>query len=131
MIVLDTHALVWFVSNPALLSKKALAAIDDFIERKSVYISSISIWEIALLVKHERIVLAMALDTWIGKIEALSLFSFVPVNNRIAYRSVNLHSPFHKDPADRIIVATALELGASVISKDEKILGYDFVKTIW
>ena len=131
MILLDTHVLVWFVSNPEFLSPNALAAIDDAMDRKTAFISSISIWEIALLVKHQRIMLDMALDTWIGKVEDLSFFSFVPVNNKIAYRSVDLPEPFHKDPADRIIVATALELGAAIISKDEKVRRYTAVKSIW
>jgi PIN domain nuclease of toxin-antitoxin system len=131
MILLDTHVLVWFVSNPELLSKYVLKTIESSMNSGSVFISSMSIWEIALLVKHQRIVLEMALDTWIGKVEDLPFISFVPVDNKIAYRSVHLQEPFHKDPADRIIVATALEIGAAVISKDEKIRSYNAVKTIW
>lgn len=131
MIILDTHAFVWFLSNPELLSNKALAAVENSIEAGSCCVSSISVWEIALLVQRQRIVLDIALETWIGKAEDLGIFSFIPVNNKIALRSVSLPEPFHKDPADRIIVATAIDAGASIITKDEKILEYSHVKTIW
>ncbi len=131
MIVLDTHAWVWFVSNPELLSKKAKRTIERAVVDKNVFISSISAWEVALLTSKKRLLLSMEVADWIKKSEMLPFVNFIPVDNSIAVKSVNLPQPFHSDPADRIIVATAISLGVSLITKDERILEYAHVKTIW
>ncbi|MDL1981136.1 MAG: type II toxin-antitoxin system VapC family toxin [Deltaproteobacteria bacterium] len=131
MIVLDTHAWVWFVSNPELLSKKAERTIERAVVDKNVFISSISAWEVALLTSKKRLLLSMEVADWIKKSEMLPFVNFIPVDNSIAVKSVNLPQPFHSDPADRIIIATAISLGASLITKDERILKYPHVKTIW
>jgi len=131
MIVLDTHAWVWFVSNPELLSKKAKRTIERAVVDNNVFISSISAWEVALLTSKKRLLLSMEVDDWIKKSEMLPFVNFMPVDNSIAVKSVNLPQPFHGDPADRIIIATAISLGASLITKDERILKYPHVKTIW
>lgn len=81
MIVLDTHAWVWFVSNPELLSNAARKAVDASLEKKTVFISSISAWEVALLVAKERLKLTMDVTQWIGKSERLPFFMFIPVDN--------------------------------------------------
>ena len=131
MIVLDTHAWIWFVSNPKLLSVKAKKAVESAVQKKVVYISSISVWEVAFLVMRNRLKLTMQVSDWIHKSELLPFMKFVPVTNSIALRSVNLPTPLHNDPADRIIIATAMSLGASVVTKDEKIRNYFHVKSIW
>jgi PIN domain nuclease of toxin-antitoxin system len=131
MIVLDTHAWLWFVSNPELLSKKAKRTIERAVVDKNVFISSISAWEVALLTSKKRLLLSMEVADWIKKSEMLPFVNFIPVDNSIAVKSVNLSPPFHSDPADRIIIATAISLGASLITKDERILKYPHVKTIW
>ena len=131
MIVLDTHVWVWFVSNPELLSKVSRKAIDAAILKKAIYISSISAWEVALLVANKRLVLTIPVDDWITKSERLPFFQFLPMDNSIAIKSVNLPNPLHKDPADRIIVATAITIGAPIVTKDEKLLKYPHVETIW
>ena len=131
MIVLDTHVWVWFVSNPALLSRMSRKAIEAAILKKAVFISSISAWEVALLAANKRLELTIPVDDWITKSERLPFFQFLPVDNSIAIKSVSLPGPFHKDPADRIIVATAITIGAPVVTKDEKLLNYPHVETIW
>ena len=131
MIVLDTHVWVWFVSNPELLSKAAKKAIDVSMEQKTIYISSISAWEVALLVAKKRLKLSTDVIDWIGKSERLPFFQFMPVDNSVAVKSVNLPQPLHKDPADRIIIATAITIAAPVVTKDEKLLDYPHVETIW
>jgi PIN domain nuclease of toxin-antitoxin system len=131
VIVLDTHAWVWFVSNPERLSKVARKAVDASLQKKEVSISSISAWEVTLLVAKERLKLTMDVVEWIGKSERLPFLSFIPVDTAIAITSVNLPEPLHQDPADRIIIATAVTLGASIVTKDEKILGYPHAKAIW
>ena len=73
----------------------------------------------------------MDVSTWIAKSEMLPFIIFLPVNNSIAVKSVNLPSPLHPDPADRIIIATALSEGVALVTKDEKLLNYPHVETIW
>jgi len=131
MIVLDTHAWVWFLSNPELLSKKAKRYVDVAVEEKAIMISSISAWEVALLVARKRLILTLELSNWIAKSEMLPFLKFIPVDNSVAIKSVNLPQPLHRDPADRIIIATAISLGAPIVTKDEKILNYPHVQTIW
>ena len=131
MIVLDTHAWIWFTSKPDVLSQKAKYAVDEAVKKKNVFVSSISAWEIALLVKNNRLQLSMDVADWIAKSENLPFFQFVPVSNSIAVKSVNLPPPLHPDPADRIIIATALSTGAAIVTKDKKISDYAHVKTIW
>ena len=131
MIVLDTHAWIWFTSKPDVLSRKAKSAVDEAVKEKNVFVSSISAWEVALLVKNNRLQLSMDVTDWIAKSENLPFFQFIPVSNSIAVKSVNLPPPLHPDPADRIIIATALYTGAAIVTKDKKISDYAHVKTIW
>lgn len=131
MIVMDTHVWVWFVSNPELLSKAAKKSIDAAMEKKEILISSISAWEVALLVAKKRLKLTLDVTDWIARSEKLPFFRFIPVDNSVAVKSVNLPQPLHSDPADRIIIATAITIGAPVVTKDEKLLNYPYVTTIW
>lgn len=131
MIVLDTHAWIWFISNPELLSERAEKAVNQAAQNKSLLVSSISAWELALLVKKNRLSLALEVTDWIAKSESLPFIQFVPVTNSIAVKSVNLPDSFHPDPADRIIIATALSHGAQLVSKDKKMLAYSQIQTIW
>ena len=131
MIVLDTHAWIWFISNPDLLSKRAEKAVNAAVKDKSIIVSSISAWELALLVSKKRLKLTLDVSDWIAKSESLPFIQFVPVTNSIAVKSVNLPLPLHPDPVDRIIIATALSMGAPLVTKDKKLLGYSHIKTIW
>ena len=131
MIVLDTHTWIWFISKPEVLSKQATKAVSAAVEEKSVLISSISAWEVALLVIKKRLTLSLDVTDWIAKSENLPFIQFIAVSNSIAIKSVNLPQPLHPDPADRIIIATALSAGASLITQDKKLLDYPHVKTIW
>ena len=131
MIVLDTHTWIWFISKPEVLSKQATKAVSAAVEEKSVLISSISAWEVALLVIKKRLTLSLDVTDWIAKSENLPFIQFIAVSNSIAIKSVNLPQPLHPDPADRIIIATALSAGAPLVTKDKKLLNYPHVKTIW
>jgi len=131
MIVLDTHTWIWFISNPELLSKRAKAVVNAGVKDKSILLSSISAWELALLVAKKRLKLTIDVTDWIAKSESLPFIQFVPVTNSIAVKSVNLPLPLHPDSADRIIIATALSVGAPLVTKDKKLLDYTPIKTIW
>lgn len=131
MIVLDTHALIWWISDPGKLSAKAGSAISKAKKEKSIYVSSISVWEIAMLVNKKRLKLRYEVNEWLRKIEALPFIKFLPVNNKVAVDSVLLSGKPPTDPADRIIIATAMDLDCPLISGDRKIRRYRQVKTIW
>lgn len=131
MIVLDTHAWVWWASDPEQLSARAREAVDRAAQHDDLYVSSISVWEVAMLAERGRLRLTMDVTEWVAYCEALPFIHFVPVSNAIAVKSVRLPGPLHSDPADRIIVATALTLGASLVSKDERIRSYPYITAIW
>lgn len=131
MIVLDTHVWLWWVNNPADLSRRAGAMIEREIREKGIYLSSISALEVALLVAKGRLQLTMHARDWVARSEALPFLHFVPVDNNIALRATELRGPLHSDPADRVIIATALVLGAPLVTKDQKIRDYPCLTTLW
>ena len=132
MIVLDTHILVWWVSRSGQLSSKARAAIEK--EQKNqgkIIVSSISAWEIAMLESRGRLKLSMDVDSWLQITRQIENVHFVPLDNKVLIESIRLPGKFHKDPADRMIVAQSRAIPAPLITADEKILSYQHVKTIW
>lgn len=133
MIVLDTHALIWWVNGDEQISDRARKAIEKEIssEDGQVFISTITAWEIALLVEKGRLTLTMDVKDWIDTVTAVEGVRFVPVDNEVAIQSVRLPGEFHSDPADRMIVALARRLSTALITSDAKILAYKHVKTIW
>jgi PIN domain nuclease of toxin-antitoxin system len=131
VIVLDTHALVWWVNGDESLSKKVKAAIERELEGGQIIVSAISAWEIAMLVEREKLVLSMDVGSWLAAVAEIEAVRFIPLDVEVAVKSVALPGEFHKDPADRMIVATARKLSAPLVTKDEKILAYAHVSTIW
>jgi len=131
MIVIDTHVLIWWINNPEKLSKKAAQLIDREKKKDLILISSISVWEIYLLIKKNKLNLLMDTDSWLDTIESLPFIQFIPIDNKIAAKSVILPGEFHSDPADRLIVATARERGLPLVTSDERIREYSYVETIW
>ena len=131
MILLDTHVWVWWLAQPEQLSKAAVRAIQGNLAAGSVGISSFSVWELALLVQRKRLQLSIDLVEWLTETERIRGVTFPPVDNAIALQSVNLPGSFHRDPVDRILVATARRLGATLITGDAKIREYPHVKTLW
>lgn len=131
VIVLDTHILIWWVNDPAALSEPSRTVIEAALSSRTVHVSCISSWEIALLVERGRLRLALDVRDWLSRCEALPFLTFVPVSNAIAVESVRLPDFPHADPADRIIAATALSLGASLVTKDDKLRNYPHLKTVW
>lgn len=131
MIVLDTHAWVWWVAAPDLLSSRAREAVEEARHQGELFVSSFSVWEVTMLVKRGRLRLTSDLSDWLARSEALPFLTFVPVDNHVARRSVELPPPLHADPADRLIVATTLVLGARLVTKDRHLLDYPGVGSVW
>jgi PIN domain nuclease of toxin-antitoxin system len=121
MIVIDTHVLIWALDDDDRLGPKARTMID---ESKTILISAISIWEIALLVKKSRLVLKKDVAGWVKQALALPSLQLAPLDPAIALDSVDLPGEFHNDPADRIIIATARHHNAPLLTIDRAILDY-------
>lgn len=131
VIVLDTHALVWWVGGDENLSRAAKKAIESELDGGQIVVSAISAWEIAMLVDREKLVLSMDVDSWLTTVANIPAVRFMPVDVEIMIKSVELPGDFHKDPADRMIVSTARKLAAPLVTRDEKIRAYAHVRTVW
>ena len=132
MILLDTHAWIWFINAPEELSLRARTAITKARSAgESIHISCISTWEVYMLVAKGRLELAVDPEVWVNRCERISLLQFHPIGNSIARMAVTTCDEMHADPADRMIVATSLYLGASVVTRDKKIKDAGLVKCIW
>jgi len=132
VIVLDTHVLIWWVNDSKQLSSTGKRAINKALKRREeILISSISAWEIIMLVKKDRLTLTMDVNDWIVTTAAIESVRYIPVDNTVAMQSVVLPGEFHSDPADRMIVALARHYSAPLVTADQRILAYEHVKTIW
>jgi PIN domain nuclease of toxin-antitoxin system len=128
VIVLDTHAWVWWVASPDKLSVKARRAVAGARTRA---VCAISVWEVAMLVERERLTLDRDVLMWIEQSLAEPGIELLPLSPTIAVRSTRLGRHFHGDPADRIVVATALERRCPLVTKDERIRRYGEVTAVW
>ena len=129
MIVLDTHALIWFVDDPVRIPTETLRVVEDAVSEGNAYVSSISVWEVLMLESTKRLQFRLPAEVWLERCEATGCFSFVPVDNSISRLSVSLG--LHGDPADRFIAATAVYLGAALVTKEQKLRGAAQVQTMW
>ncbi len=130
MILVDTHIVVWLAFAPHEISKKARRAIAE--ARKSangLAISDISLLELATLVSKGRIRLDISAESFLQEVE--SHFVVLSMNGRVCARAISLPKSYPKDPADRIIGATALVEGLSLLTADGEIRRSGAVQTIW
>ncbi len=115
MILLDTHIWHWWVNQiPRKLTQATIKLIEESTE---VGVSAISCFEMAWLVRHNRINLGMDFNEWLRQVEQPQIVEFIPVTSWIGVKAVALPE-HHKDPQDRIIIATALQYKANLISFD-------------
>ena len=115
MIILDTHIWHWWTNQiPGHLSP---ATIDLIEQADEIGVSAISCFEMAWLVRHGRIELDLPFDDWLQQVEEANIVRFLPVTHRIGARAVTLPE-HHKDPQDRLIIATALDCNAHLLSFD-------------
>ena len=130
MILVDTHVVVWLAFDQDQISAKAKGAIDD--ARKNadgLAISDITLLELATLASKGRIRLDISLESFLQEVE--SRFIVLPISGRACARAVSLPATYPKDPADRIIGATALVEGLSLLTADREIRRSRAVRTIW
>ena len=133
MIVLDTHALIWWVNGDSKLSARARKVIESemTVDGGRILVSAITAWEIAMLINKNRLALTMDLNEWLDTVRSIDAVQFVPIDNEVAIQSVQLPGDFHPDPADRMITALARHYSAMLVTSDDKIRNYRHVKTIW
>ena len=130
MILLDTHTWWWALSEPEDLSPLARQHIEQtpFGQR---CIASISLWEFAMMAQRGRIQLTISPQEWLNYALQQAKTRVLLLSAEIALDSCNLPGEFHKDPADRLIVATARSYDIDLVTKDQKIRDYKQVKTVW
>jgi PIN domain nuclease of toxin-antitoxin system len=122
VIVLDTHVLAWADNDERKLGRKARALIERLWDSGQVAVCAISFWELALLQSKQRFKLPAGVDEWRGQLLIAGLIE-LPVDGAIGIRAVALNG-LPDDPADRLIVATALHHGAALLTADEKLLAW-------
>lgn len=127
VIVADTHAWLWYYLDRAKLSAKA----QDALSRNAFAISAISLWEVALLSERGRIVLGRAVEAFFRASVEDSGIELLPITPAVALRAAARDLDVLRDPADRLIVATALTTGAQLVTKDERIHRANVVAAIW
>lgn len=129
VILLDTHIWIWWVHGDTQLTPSARQTIQRQ-EAGGLGVSVISCWEIANLVERNRIRLAFPLEDWIERALRYPGVRLLELTPTIAVRSTTLPGDFHRDPADRILVATARQHDCPILTADELILGYPHVQVV-
>lgn len=121
-ILLDTHILIWWFDSPGQLSQAQQDAIASAGTEGPLLVSDISLWEIATLHSLGRIRLTIPLREWLHRAAAPPLVRRQGISPAIAAELASLPDSFHRDPADRILVATARVLGATLLTRDRRIV---------
>ena len=128
MIVLDTHAWIWWVSEPSRLGRSARGHIE---RAKTIGVPAICCLEVAVLAARRRISLDRPTLDWLRDALDQPLVELLPVTAAVAVKAADLPAMLPGDPADRLIVATAVLESATLVTKDERLRGFAGVRTVW
>lgn len=128
MIVVDTHAWLWWISDPGRLSAPARGAIE---RADRIGVCTISCWEVATLVRRGRIELDREVGLWVRQALIADRMEPLALTAEVAVRAGSLGDGFHGDPADRIVYATARSSESSVVTRDAQMRAFDRQRTIW
>lgn len=128
--LLDTHAWIWWNARPAALSKRVLHLIKDS-DDEELLLSAISVWELAKLLEKKRLTLSCDGWSWIRTALDMPKLRLVDLSPEISWHSTQLPRPFHDDPADQLIVATARLEQATILTSDRLIRDYAHVRSEW
>ena len=126
--VLDTHAWIWWVDRDRRLAPGVLEYLDELPADRRPYLCEISLWELAMLVERRRLAIEMPLVEWLEAAAHPRTVRLVGITPAIASEVAALPDTLHRDPADRLIVATCRVLGARLLSRDRRILASRLVK---
>ncbi len=128
--LLDTHILLWWLNGNGRLSRRHREVFQEAGPDSPLRVSDISLWEIATLYSLGRIELRLPLRDWLERATAPPLVQRIGISPAIAAEVAQLPDGFHRDPADRILVATARVLGATLLTRDSRILDAGLVPTL-
>jgi len=126
-LLLDTHVWLWAATHPENLGKRTRAVLVD--RKTDRLVSTASVLEIARLNASGQVVLSMPAARWIDESSKILILDHLPITTDIAIEAYSLPAPFHRDPADRLLVATARIHNLVVITADERILRYRPVRS--
>jgi PIN domain nuclease of toxin-antitoxin system len=129
VILLDTHVLVWATSEPARLSRRASDAIRRAAQGTGIAISAITLWELSWLATYGRLEIARTVESYVAEVS--SRVAIRPITVKIAVLANQLPPDYPGDPCDRLIGATALSEGMTLVTKDSKIRDCKQIATIW
>jgi len=129
MILLDTHVLVWMSSDPKRLSQKAREAIREARQKTGIFVATITLWELAWLAENGRLQVSMSVESFVQ--ETVSRVIPKPLTPAIAALAARLPEKYPRDPADRIIGATAIIEGMQLVTADKQIRRAKVAQTIW
>lgn len=131
MIVLDTHVLVWWLAAPGNLSAKARRLVNSSAAKGEVRASTISLFEIATLVRRGRLELGVDVASWFDALQLIPDLTMEPVTPDVARIAGEFQEPFPGDPADRLIAATAMVTKSKLVTADRRIRQVSMVETVW
>ena len=131
MIILDTQAWLWWTHDLSRLSTKVIQLIRKAEKTDGIRVSVISVWEIALKSNIGKLILPLQINEWVHQACSYPNLTIELLSVQDAIESTKLPGDFHKDPADRIIVAMARRHKATLVTSDKLILAYKHVETIW
>jgi PIN domain nuclease of toxin-antitoxin system len=131
MIVADTHVIIWDALKPAMLSRRAKRAISKANSKDGIIFCEISLWEIAMLMKKGRLSVQTGYQDFVRLVSASNKYVFRGITPTVAELSTELFPGLNKDPADRIIAATAITEKAKLITADGLMQRSKEVATIW
>lgn len=129
-ILLDTHIWVWWLTPHSPLPRRERDALDALAERRALYISAISLWEVQMLHAKDRLELPLAFADWLEQAADERTLTVLPLDVAVVLSLDSLPRSFHGDPADRLIVATARSRRIPLASHDATIRRSRAV-TIW
>ncbi len=131
MITVDTHVILWDALQPEMLSEKAKEAIEKANQTDGLFFCSISLWEIAMLIRKKRIEVNVPYRELVQLLLSCNKYVFQEITPEIAQLSTTLPDTINSDPADRIIAASSLITKTPLVTADENLRKSGLLQTIW
>ena len=131
MITVDTHVILWDALRPEMLSEKAKRALKDANQSDGILFCSISLWEIAMLIRKKRIEVNVPYIEFVDLLFSSNRYVFQEITPKIALLSTTLPDTINSDPADRIICASSLVTKTPLLTADQNLLKSGMLQTIW
>jgi PIN domain nuclease of toxin-antitoxin system len=121
-LLLDTHIALWLDSGDHRLRSETRESIDGcWKSGGTIFLSAVTVWETALLVDIGRVSLDLPVEDWVARFAGRPGVEIAPLTHIAAAQAYRLHPLEHRDPADRLLIATAIELDGALVTYDERI----------